>query len=131
MQVLNSAGQLMRLALALLLISTAFATAAAAQSAPPAPYQDPLVGNWSVTDTQTNTGTVTAEITKVEGNILAYTTRNGDGEVVDSGTIAKISGAYAFQSNSNGGSGMIQSNGDGTYAWHNTQTGAGGVMTKL
>jgi hypothetical protein len=125
------AGQFMRLALALLLVSTGLATSAAAQGAPPAPYQDPLVGNWSVTDTQTNTGTVTAEITKVEGNVLTYTTKDSEGNVVDSGTIAKINGGYAFQSNSNGGSGVIQSNGDTTYAWSNTQTGAGGVMTKL
>lgn len=126
-----SIGKLIHLVLAFLLVSTGLAATAAAQSAPPAPYQDPLVGDWSVTDTQTNTGTVTASITKLEGNILAYTTCNDDGEVVDSGTIVKINGGYAFQSSNNGGSGVIQSNGDGTYAWHNTQTGAGGVMTPL
>lgn len=127
----SALGQIVRLALLTLVVSTGFATAAYAQSAPPAPYQDPLVGDWSVTDTQTNSGTVTATIKKVEGNVLTYTTKNSNGDVVDSGTIAKVNGGYAFASSNSGGSGTIQSNGDGTYAWQNNQTGAGGVMTRL
>jgi len=104
------------------------AQAEASTGATPTPTvitHDPLVGNWNATDLQTGTGTACVSITQVSKNVLHYESSSGD-----SGDIAKVMGGYAFASSEGGGSGVIQSNGDGTYAWQNNQTGAGGIMTR-
>lgn len=114
------------------LAGVVFCGQARAQAGPPAPYQDPIEGEWSVEDTQTNTGTVTAEIVETEVNgVFTYVTKDSEGETVDSGAIVKVMGGYQFVSAQDGGSGVIQSNGDGTYAWQNNETGAGGTMTEI
>lgn len=91
---------------------------------PVEPAPDPLEGCWSTEGTQTGTGTACVCVTKVGNNVLTYPSSSGD-----SGTIAKVTGGYAFTSSQRGGGGVIQPNGDGTYAWQNNETGAGGTMS--
>jgi len=104
-----------------LLLLFAGVSGAAAQGA----GGDPLVGTWDVTDSQTGTGTAVVTITKDDAGILRYTSSSGD-----EGTLERwgLEG-YRFQSSKGGGSGIVTPNGDGTWAWQNLSTGAGGTMT--
>jgi len=82
-----------------------------------------LAGRWTVRDTQGGTGSACVTIVG-SGRAYTYTSSSGD-----SGTVLRINGGWVFQSAEGGGNGLIQES-DGTYAWHNAVTGAGGTMTR-
>lgn len=122
---------LARVIVLLVLAMFGFAPSAFAQGGhQPAP--SPIEGEWDATETQQNTGTQQWTVCKID-NVLRYERRDDAGNVIDEGTLIPQIGGDSWMMNSDnvGGTdnGLIQSNGDGTYAWQFFDNSQGGVLT--
>lgn len=94
-----------------------------------------ILGEWTVTDSQTSLGSATVTVTQgTTSTSFVYTSSSGD-----SGTVQYLptgGGRFTFASNFEA-SGGLPGGGNGTidpstspWGWHNNTTGAGGTMVK-